>query len=155
MSRVSAGVLLCRRMTTGLEFLLGHPGGPYFAKKDDGSWGILKGLVEPHEEPQATAVREFFEETGLNVAREALFDLGTVRLKSGKQVYGWAVIGDCDPSTLQSNTFELEWPPRSGLTSRFPEVDRFGFFDLAAARIKMIEAQHPFLERAGRALSVA
>ena len=153
MSRISCGVLLCRPTPRGLEYLLAHPGGPYFAKKDDGSWGIPKGLMEAGEDARQTAVREFNEETGLVLTPESLVSLGEIRQKSGKRVRGFAALGNCDPAVLVSNTFELEWPPRSGMKRHFPEVDRYGFFGLAAAKVKMIEAQHPFLTRALSELS--
>ncbi len=148
----SAGILLCRRTSAGLEFLLGHPGGPFFRNKDDGYWGILKGLVEPGEHPRTAAVREFNEETGLSLTLDGLVSVGEVVQRSGKRVFGYAVLGDCDPAALHSNHFELEWPPRSGMKGSFPEIDRYGFFGMAAARVKMMTAQHAFLERAARLL---
>jgi len=122
---VSAGLLMCRRGPTGPECLLAHPGGPYFARKDEGAWTLPKGRVEADEEPLAAA-----------------------QLKSHKRVHGWAFAGNCDPSGLHSNSFELEWPPRSGKMRAFPEVDRVAFFAWPAAYAKLAVAQHPFLERA-------
>jgi predicted NUDIX family NTP pyrophosphohydrolase len=127
--------------------LLVHPGGPFWARKDLGAWSIPKGELDGDEEPSACARREFTEETGTALPEGALDDLGTVKLKSGKLVYAFAVAGDLDPETLLSNTFELEWPPRSGRMQTFPEVDRAGWFDLAAAREKLNPAQAAFVDR--------
>jgi predicted NUDIX family NTP pyrophosphohydrolase len=145
---VSAGLLMCRRGPTGPECLLAHPGGPYFARKDEGAWTLPKGRVEADEEPLAAAQREFAEETGFAIGACAFFPLGSVVLKSHKRVHGWAFAGNCDPSGLHSNSFELEWPPRSGKMRAFPEVDRVAFFAWPAAYAKLAVAQHPFLERA-------
>ena len=114
MRRVSAGVLLYRRGTSGLEVLIAHPGGPLWANRDDGAWSIPKGQIEGDEDPRTAAVREFAEETGLDVGGEELRGLGEVTLKSGKVVIGFAVEGDLDPDELHSNLFEMEWPPHSG-----------------------------------------
>jgi predicted NUDIX family NTP pyrophosphohydrolase len=149
-SKLSAGVLLCRPVggTGELEFLLVHPGGPFFAKKDAGTWTLPKGLVEHGEAPLATAKREFVEETGFALPNGPFVELGSIEQKGGKRVLAWAVLGDVDPTTLRSNTFELEWPPKSGLRRAFPEVDRAGWFDLEHARSKLLAAQIPLLERA-------
>lgn len=143
----SAGILLYR-LTEGVpEVLLVHPGGPFWARKDAGAWSIPKGEHGDDEDAQACALREFQEETGTALTPGALDDLGTVRLKSGKLVAAWAVEGDLDAEAITSNTFELEWPPRSGRSQTFPEVDRAGWFGLEAAREKLNPAQGPFVDR--------
>jgi predicted NUDIX family NTP pyrophosphohydrolase len=143
----SAGLLMCRARGGPLEVLLVHPGGPFFAKKDEGAWTIPKGLVDPGEEPLAAALREFREETALSVSPERIHPLGTIRQRGGKLVHAWAFVGDCDPDAIRSNTFELEWPPRSGRVRAFPEIDRAAFFDLEHARRKIMPAQCPLLDR--------
>ena len=141
----SAGVLMYRRQGGRLEVLLVHPGGPYWAKKDDGAWTIPKGEHEASEEPRAAALREFTEETGL-VPCGPLVALTPVRQRGGKLVRAWAVEGDCDPAAVRSNTFTMEWPPRSGRTAEFPEVDRGAWFDVATARRKIRESQAALLD---------
>jgi predicted NUDIX family NTP pyrophosphohydrolase len=143
----SAGLLLYRRSRAGVEVLLVHPGGPFFRNRDDGWWTVPKGWTESGEEPLDAARREFAEETGLAAPDGPFVDLGSVRQKSGKVVHAWAVEGDCDPAGLFSNTFQLEWPPRSGRTAEFPEVDRAAFFTIEEARRKILAAQAPFLDR--------
>jgi predicted NUDIX family NTP pyrophosphohydrolase len=143
----SAGILLYRIRDGEPEVLVVHPGGPFWARKDAGAWSIPKGEHDDDEDAQACALREFEEETGTALTPAALADLGTVRLKSGKLVAAWAVEGDLDADTITSNTFELEWPPRSGRTREFPEVDRAGWFGLEAAREKLNPAQGAFLDR--------
>jgi predicted NUDIX family NTP pyrophosphohydrolase len=145
--RTSAGILLWRNREGGVEVLLAHNGGPYWARKDHGHWTIPKGEVEPGEELAAVARREFAEETGHVVPDGPLIDLGQIRQKSGKVVLGWAVEGDLDPATAVSNTYEMEWPPRSGRIRSFPEIDRVEWFDLGEARRKLKAAQVPFLDR--------
>jgi predicted NUDIX family NTP pyrophosphohydrolase len=145
--RTSAGILLWRRREGAVEVLLAHNGGPYWAKKDHGHWTIPKGEVEPGEELAAVARREFAEETGHDVPDGPLIDLGQIRQKSGKVVLGWAVEGDLDPAAAVSNTYEMEWPPRSGRVQAFPEVDRVEWFDLPEARSRLKDAQLPFLDR--------
>ncbi len=149
MAALSAGILLFRHRGEALEVLLVHPGGPYWAKKDLGAWSIPKGLVEEDEEPLKCALRELEEELGSLFAftAEALIELGSVRQKAGKLVHCWAAEGDFDPATLRSNTFSIEWPPRSGNELEFPEVDRAEWFGLEEARAKIIPAQAAFLDR--------
>jgi predicted NUDIX family NTP pyrophosphohydrolase len=143
----SAGILLYRIRDGEPEVLIVHPGGPFWARKDAGAWSIPKGEHDDDEDAQACALREFEEETGTALTPAAFADLGTVRLKSGKPVAAWAVEGDLDADTITSNTFELEWPPRSGRTREFPEVDRAGWFGLDAAGEKLNPAQGAFLDR--------
>ena len=145
--RRSAGVLLWRKHDDVLEVLLGHPGGPFFAKKDAGAWGVLKGEMEPGEEPFEVARREFVEETGHALPEGPAIELGEIRQKGGKLVTAWAVEGDLDPAAATSNTFDMEWPPRSGRTRSFPEIDRVAWFGTEAARIAINPAQAPFLDR--------
>jgi predicted NUDIX family NTP pyrophosphohydrolase len=146
----SAGLLLFRR-TGGLEVLLAHPGGPYWSRRDDGAWTLPKGEVHDGEDPMAAALREFAEETG-HAPQGPLLDLGEIRQKGGKRVLGWACEGEFDPAALASNTFEIEWPPKSGRLQAFPEVDRVGWFTPDAARGKLLPAQWPFVERLQEAL---
>jgi predicted NUDIX family NTP pyrophosphohydrolase len=145
----SAGILLYRRKDGGIEFLLVHPGGPFWAKKDAGAWSIPKGQIEDEEEPRACAIRELEEELGSAPALdpEQLIELGSIRQRAGKTVEGWAAEADFDPAGLASNTFAMEWPPRSGSRQEFPEVDRAEWFDLEGARAKLIPAQAEFLDR--------
>ena len=145
--RRSAGILLWRRWQGSLEVLLGHPGGPLFARKDDDHWSVLKGEIEPGEEDLAVARREFEEESGHPVADGPAVDLGEIQQKGGKFVVAWAVEGDLDASAAVSNTFEVEWPRGSGRLQAFPEIDRVEWFDLPTARVKIKAAQTPFLDR--------
>ena len=124
----SAGLLVFRRRDGGAQFLLAHPGGPYWARKDDGAWTIPKGLIEDGEDPRAAALREFEEEVGQRVDGP-LFELTPLRQKGGKLVQAWLAEADVDPANLASNTFEIEWPPRSGRMASFPEIDRIAWFD--------------------------
>ena len=153
--RTSAGILLWRTRQDNLEVLLAHQGGPFWAKKDHGHWTIPKGEAEPGEELVAVARREFEEETGAQVPDGPLIELGEIRQKSGKLVLGWAAEGDLDPATAVSNTFDLEWPPRSGVTQSFPEIDRVEWFELDEARRRLKAAQVPFLDRLQAALAEA
>lgn len=146
MSQHSAGILLFRRRGEALEVLLAHPGGPYWANRDLGSWSIPKGLIGAGEDPLAAARREFHEETGFDVDGRFV-ELGTEKQPSGKIVHAWALEGDLDPGKIVSNTFSLEWPPRSGKMQEFPEVDRGEWFDPEAARKKITTGQRPLLER--------
>ena len=141
MARRSAGLLLYRRRDGAVELLLVHPGGPLWAKRDAGAWSIPKGEVGEGEDPRAVALREFEEETGHPPPRGELVALGEVRQRGGKLVTAWAAAGDLDPTAITSNTFTLEWPPRSGRRREFPEVDRAGWFDPATAREKLLAAQ--------------
>lgn len=147
----SAGILMYRRAGGALEVFLAHPGGPFWEGKDDGAWSIPKGEYEEGEEALAAARREFQEETGFPVDG-AFIPLSPVRQPSGKLVSAWAVEGDCDPSLLRSNTFTMEWPPRSGRQAEFPEVDRGAWFGVAEARRKIMKGQLPLLEELCRLL---
>jgi predicted NUDIX family NTP pyrophosphohydrolase len=152
MTKVSAGLLMYRKRNQQLEVLLVHLGGPFWAKKDAGAWFVPKGEVNPGEDELSAAKREFAEETGLAPA-ENLLPLGSVKHKSGKKVSAWAFEGDCDPAALRSNTFQMEWPPRSGKTLEFPEIDRAAFFTLDAAREKMHPVEFEFVSRLVKAIS--
>jgi predicted NUDIX family NTP pyrophosphohydrolase len=144
---VSAGLVMYRRGGGGLEVLLVHPGGPFFRGKDAGAWTIPKGLPSAAESLPEAARREFGEEVGLS-AGASLIPLGEIRQKGGKVVHAWAFEGDLPPGfVLHSNTFELEWPPRSGRRHRFPEIDRAELFPVAIARTRINPAQVPFLDR--------
>ena len=145
-SPVSAGLLLHRRRDGRTEVLLAHMGGPFWARKDEGAWSIPKGGCEPGEDAYAAARREFTEELGTAPPDGPAIDLGEVRLRGGKRVVAWAVEGDLDPATVVSNTFDLEWPPRSGRTQAFPEVDRAQWFDLDTARRKVVRAQAALID---------
>jgi predicted NUDIX family NTP pyrophosphohydrolase len=145
--RRSAGIVLHRDGAGGPEVLLVHPGGPFWAKKDLGAWSIPKGEYEPDEDPRACALREFEEETGTRLDAAELVELGTVVQKAGKEVSAWAVRGDLDPATVRSNTFTMEWPPRSGRRQEFPEVDRAEWFALDEARAKLVPAQAELIDR--------
>jgi predicted NUDIX family NTP pyrophosphohydrolase len=148
-AKTSAGILLYRGDGDSLEVLLVHPGGPFWSKKDEGVWSIPKGELDEGEESRACALRELEEEIGssLGLVPERLIELGEVRLKSGKRVQGWAAEGDFDPAGLRSNTFTMEWPPRSGKEREFPEVDRAEWFAPEQARLKLNPAQAAFLDR--------
>ena len=146
MAKTSAGLLLFRETSGGLEVLLVHPGGPFWSRKDDGAWSLPKGEFEEGEDPLAAARREFEEETGAAADGEAL-PLGSLKQPGGKTVHAWAVRGDFDPDLLRSNTFLLEWPPKSGRMREFPEVDRAGWFPLETARQKILKGQAGFLDR--------
>jgi predicted NUDIX family NTP pyrophosphohydrolase len=148
-SRHSAGILLFRRGGGEVEFLLVHPGGPFWRRKDAGAWSIPKGQIESEEEARACAIRELEEELGRAPALdpEQLIELGSIRQRAGKVVEAWAAEADFDPATLASNTFSMEWPPRSGNEEDFPEVDRAEWFDLKTAREKILPAQAELLDR--------
>jgi predicted NUDIX family NTP pyrophosphohydrolase len=152
-SRQSAGVLMFRRSASVLEVLLVHPGGPFWASKDDGAWSIPKGEFDPDEPPAAAARREFIEETGVDPGPD-LLPLAVIAQSRAKTVHAFAVEGDLDPAAIASNVFEIEWPPRSGRRQAFPEIDRAQWFGLTEARRKVVAGQRPILdalaERFGR-----
>ncbi len=145
--QTSAGLLLHRRRERGLEVLLVHPGGPFWASRDAGAWSIPKGLVEEGEDPLAAARREFEEELGLPAPEGPVAELGEVVLRSRKRVVGFAVAGDIDTDAIVPGTFEMEWPPRSGRTASFPEVDRAAWSTPAEAAERLNPAQVAFVER--------
>jgi predicted NUDIX family NTP pyrophosphohydrolase len=150
---VSAGLLVHRTTDAGvLEVLLVHPGGPLWSNRDDGAWSIPKGEVEGDGDPAATADREFTEELGSPPPTGPRIDLGEITQRGGKRVRAWAVAGDLDVTTVRSNTFEMEWPRGSGSIRSFPEIDRAAWCTVAAARLKLIEAQSAFLDRLTPAL---
>lgn len=161
MPAVSAGILLFRRAPTGLEVLLAHPGGPYWARQDAGAWSVPKGIAEDGEALDAVAAREFAEETGFElpgVARHPAappLDLGEVSLRSGKVVRVWAIEGDLDAESAISNECEIEWPPRSGRMLVIPEVDRVEWFSVDEARRRAHPAQATFVDRLQAALGAA
>jgi predicted NUDIX family NTP pyrophosphohydrolase len=148
-SRVSAGLVLYRRRDGALEVFLAHPGGPFFAHKDDGHWTIPKGEVEPGEDLLATAIREVQEETGIVIDKTNQFiELGSIRQKGGKIVHAWAIeYSGPEPAACESNVFHMEWPIGSGQIQAFPEIDRAEFFPLETAKIKVKATQIPLLER--------
>lgn len=146
MPRTSAGLALFRRAAGGIEMLLVHPGGPVWKNRDDGAWSFPKGEFTEGEDPLTVARRELAEETGCT-ADGAFIPLGTVKQAGGKVVHLWAVEGDCDASAIRSNSFSMEWPPRSGRRQSFPEVDRAGWFSPDDARRKLLESQRPFVDR--------
>lgn len=143
-AQVSAGLLMYRGSGVGAEVFLVHPGGPFWAKKDEGAWSIPKGLPDMGEDLLAAAKREFQEETGFT-AEGDFTPLGAFKQPGGKIVHAWAVEGDCDPSKLVSNLFEMEWPPKSGRRARFPEIDRAGWFQPHEAQTKILRGQQPIL----------
>jgi predicted NUDIX family NTP pyrophosphohydrolase len=148
---ISAGILAFRRPGE-LQVLLAHPGGPYWAKKDAGAWSIPKGLIDPGEELLAAALREFTEETGFT-AEGPFIPLAPVKQKSGKIVHAFACAGEFEADKLVCNTFDIEWPPRSGKRRCFPEIDRVAWFGMDAAREKMLGYQRPWLEELGAKLT--
>ncbi|WP_106537709.1 NUDIX domain-containing protein [Haloactinopolyspora alba] len=143
----SAGILLFRRTGGDVQVLLGHMGGPFWARRDSGAWSVPKGEYGEDETAQAAARREFAEELGLPVPDGELVELGSVRQSGGKTVTVWALKGDLDPASVTPGTFELEWPRGSGRVQRFPEVDRVEWFTPATAREKIVSGQRPFLDR--------
>jgi predicted NUDIX family NTP pyrophosphohydrolase len=149
----SAGLLLYRRRKGRIEVLLGHMGGPFWARKDERAWSIPKGEHPDAEDALAAARREFAEETGTRPPDEPTLDLGEVRQSGGKRVTAWAVEGDLDVASVKSNTFLLEWPPRSGRRQEFPEIDRAGWFDLDTARRKIVKGQVALVDRLEERLS--
>lgn len=147
----SAGLLLFRGRDTTLQVLLGHMGGPFWARKDERAWSIPKGELGDDEDPLAGARREFAEELGHAPPDGPVLELGEVRQRGGKRVIAFAIEGDFDPAQLLPGTFELEWPPRSGRRQVFPEIDRVAWFDLAAAKDKLVQGQVELLDRLAQA----
>jgi predicted NUDIX family NTP pyrophosphohydrolase len=147
-AKTSAGLILFRVTDAGIcEVLIGHMGGPFWAKKDDGGWSIPKGEYDEGEDPFAVALREFEEELGAPVPADTFIALGEIRQPGGKRVTVWAAEGDFDATVARSNTFPLEWPPRSGQIQEFPEIDRAAWFPVAEARRKLLTGQLPLLDR--------
>ena len=153
MPKRSAGLLLHRQGEDGREVLLVHPGGPFFAKKDLGVWSIPKGEYEEGDDPLASALREFEEETGTALEGEGAIELGSVVQRAGKVVSAWALEGDLDAAAIRSNTFTMQWPPRSGRTAEFPEVDRAEWFAIEEAKRRLVPAQAELVDRLVEALS--
>jgi len=145
MPKLSAGILLFRKRDSVLQVFLVHPGGPFWAKKDAGAWSIPKGEYAETEDPLTAAKREFTEETGFQL-HGTFHPLGQLKQPAGKLITAWAVEGDCSPADLRSNTFFLEWPPKSGRQQQFPEVDRAAWFSLDEARSRLLKGQLPFLD---------
>ncbi len=143
----TAGILVYRQKNDQLQVFLVHNGGPYFAKRDKGFWTIPKGKIEDGEDALTTAKREFEEETGLPMPEGELLDLGKIKQVNNKEVQAWAIQGDLDPAKISSNTFEIEWPPKSGQKQSFPEIDRGEWFDLSQAAIKINAGQGELLTR--------
>jgi predicted NUDIX family NTP pyrophosphohydrolase len=154
MARTSAGIVLYRRRQDEVEVLLVHPGGPFFGRKDLGNWSIPKGEVDDGDDDfEQTARREFLEEVGHPVPPGPLIELGSIKQKSGKVVYAWAVEGDIDPATMTSNLISIPWPPFTGKQTTFPEIDKWVYFGPEQARLHIKETQRPFLDRLEAALS--
>lgn len=151
MPKISAGLLLFRRGQSGSQVMLVHPGGPFWAKKDDGSWSLPKGLADEQEDLQHAAQREFAEEIGSPAPAGELLSLGSVSY-SNKKVFAWAIEADLDVSSIQSNTIQLEWPPKSGTMRDFPECDRAAWFDLETAKVKLVKGQTAFIERLAQSI---
>ena len=145
--KLSAGILAWRRRNHGIEVLLVHPGGPYWRNKDAGAWSIPKGEIDPSEDPEQAARREFSEELGPSASIGALQALGEIRQRGGKRVIAFSAEADFDTASLSSNSFEIEWPPKSGVLKTFPEVDRACWFDLEAARTKILSEQIELIDR--------
>lgn len=154
MAKLSAGVLLYKREGDAVKVMLVHPGGPFWAKKDDGAWSIPKGEIGAGEDMLDAARREFAEETGSELPQGELIDLNEVKISTGKVIHAWAMEYDFDTSTLQSNSFEMVWPPRSGQMQTFPEVDKAAWFDIGDAPLKMHTGQAVFIERLTEKLGV-
>lgn len=147
MARTSAGVVLYRRTAAGIEVLIAHPGGPFWRNRDQGAWTIPKGEIEPGEDLLAAALREFAEETGNEVSRVGAVDLGSITQRAGKIVHAWGIEGDLDPASHVSNPFEIEWPPRSGRTQSFPEIDQVAWVAPDVAAAKLNPALEPLIRR--------
>ena len=146
MAKRSAGILMFRRRRNTLEVFLVHPGGPFWKKKDAGAWSIPKGEYDEKEDALEAAKREFAEETGVKAQGE-LMPLGELKQASGKIITTWAMEGDCEPSAIRSNTFSMEWPPKSGRKMDFPEIDRAEWFAPEEARVRIVQGQQEFIER--------
>jgi len=153
MTKKSAGILLYRFREGELQVFLVHPGGPFWARKDKAAWSIPKGEFDDLEAPLEAAKREFQEETGMPVTGDFI-NLGEIKQPGRKIIYVWAVEGDCDPAAIKSNTFEMQWPPKSGKYKSFPEVDRAGWFSLGAAREKLHKGQVVLIDRLAEKLGV-
>ena len=151
MPRISAGLLMFRIKECAIQVLLAHPGGPYFVNKDEGAWSIPKGEPDVDEDFLLTAQREFEEETAIKPTGP-FTPLTSIKQKGGKVVHAWAFAGDCDPIAVRSNTFTMEWPPKSGRQTEFPEIDRAEFFDLATARKKIKAGQEGLIDELERVL---
>ena len=145
MSKKSAGILFYRVIDYSIEILLVHPGGPYWEHKDAGAWSIPKGELDDNEDPLETAIRELEEETGIKVSG-AFIELTPAKQKSGKLIYAWGIQGNCDPGKIKSNSFTIEWPPKSGSKKSFPEVDRAAWFSADEAMQKIVPGQKGFIE---------
>lgn len=154
MKKQSAGIVLYRKRDGIVEVLVGHAGGPFWARKDVGAWSIPKGEFEADEEPIAAARREFEEELGIPAPEGELIELGSIKRKDGKTIYVWALEGDADAKKLTSNAFDLEWPPKSGQIQKFPEFDRAAWLPIAKAGPKLHKGQSEFLERLAEKLGV-
>ncbi len=141
----SAGILVFRRKSNSVEYLLAHPGGPFYAKKDESSWSIPKGEIEGSEDPLEAAKREFNEETGIKLSGEFI-ELKVVKQSGGKLIHTWAIENNADVSKFKSNEFEIEWPPKSGKHAKFPEIDRLEWFNYDDARKKILKGQIPVLD---------
>jgi predicted NUDIX family NTP pyrophosphohydrolase len=152
MGKTSAGLLMYRRRNETLEVFLVHPGGPFWSKKDRGAWSIPKGEYRPDEDPLAAAQREFTEETGVQPDEPSFIALASATQSGGKVIRAWAFEGDADPATIVSNTFSMEWPPRSGQQQTFPEVDRAAWFSIEEATQRILKGQTPFLVELQRIL---
>ncbi|MEJ5990081.1 NUDIX domain-containing protein [Ramlibacter sp. PS3R-8] len=150
----SAGLLMFRRRGATVEVLLAHPGGPFWSRRDAASWTLPKGEIDEGEDPLAAARREFEEETGF-ASVPPFLPLGELKQKSGKRITAWAFEGDADPQRLVSNPFEMEWPPRSGRTQSFPEIDRVAWFGPAEARARLLPGQAPFIDALEALLAAA
>jgi predicted NUDIX family NTP pyrophosphohydrolase len=145
-TRLSAGLLLYRIREQRLEVLIAHMGGPFWARKDEGAWSIVKGEYDEHEDPVAAAQREFEEETGAPAPDGVALELGEVRQSSGKRIRAWAIEGELDPATVVSNSFSMEWPRGSGVQREFPEIDAAEWFEAQTARRKLVAGQVPFVD---------
>jgi predicted NUDIX family NTP pyrophosphohydrolase len=153
MARISAGILLFRKHAEGVQVMLVHPGGPFWMKKDEGAWSIPKGLADEGEDLLAAAKREFLEETGATVRGEFI-DLGAHKQPGGKTIVAWGCESDFEPASLKSNVFTMEWPPRSGRTAEFPEVDKAGWYSLEEALKKVTKGQRPIISALAKKLAV-